>query len=111
VQAEFNDFVGRYTGGERRTVGQRRVVGAFSSDQVDALQDAGQLRGASARGTIHIDMTQLRSMLGDGQHAAGQATDAGAALVAQLPTLLRQVGEAWLDGDHAVLLCTSPSDS
>lgn len=33
VQVEFNDFVGRYTGGERRTVGQRRVVGAFSSDR------------------------------------------------------------------------------
>ena len=111
VQVEFNDFVGRYTGGERRTVGQRRVVGAFSSDQVDALQGAGQLRGAGARGTIHVDMTKLRSMLGGGQHAPGPATDAGAALVAQLPTLLRQVGEAWLDGHHVVLLCTSPSDS
>ena len=108
VQVEFNDFVGRYTGGERRTVGQRRVVGAFSSDQVDALLGAGQLRGAGARGTIHVDMTKLRSMLGGGQHAPGPATDAGAALVAQLPTLLRQVGEAWLDGHHVVLLCTSP---
>ncbi|MGV8295049.1 hypothetical protein ACV36C_40095, partial [Pseudomonas aeruginosa] len=57
VQAEFDDFVGRYTRGERRAVGQRRVVGAFSSDQVDALREAGQLRGADARGTIHVDMT------------------------------------------------------
>ena len=49
VQAEFDDFVGRYTRGERRTAGQRRVVGAFSSDQVDALQEAGQLRAAGSR--------------------------------------------------------------
>ena len=49
VQVEFNDFVGRYTGGERRTVGQRRVVGAFSSDQVDALLGAGQLRRGRPR--------------------------------------------------------------
>ena len=56
-------------------------------------------------------MTKLRNVLGQGQRAPAQATDTGAALVAQLPTLLRQVGEAWLDGDHAVLLCTSPSDS
>ena len=109
VQAEFDDFVGRYTRGERRTAGQRRVVGAFSSDQVDALQEAGQLRAAGARGTIHVDMAKLRNLLGEGQRTPAQATDTGVALVAQLPTLLRQVGEAWLDGDRAVLLCTSDS--
>lgn len=111
VQADFNDFVGRYTRGERRAVGQRRVVGAFSSDQVDALQVVGQLAGSEARGTVHVDMAKLQHLLDDRPHAPRQVVDAGAAFVAQLPTLLRQVGEAWLDGNHVVLLCSSPTES
>lgn len=111
VQAEFDEFVGRYAESERREVGQRRVVGAFSVGTVRALLQAGQLQGPDARATIHVAMSKLRHLLGDGRSAQRQAKGAGAEFVGQLPTLLRQVGEAWLDGQRVVLLCTSPADS
>lgn len=109
VQQEFDDFVGRYAEGERREVGRRRVVGAFSPQVVSTLQASGALQADDA-GTIHVVMSRLQHLLGANRSAARRAKGSGVSFVSQLPTLLRHIGEAWLDGRRAVLLCTSPDD-
>lgn len=108
VQTEFAEFVGRYAAGERREVGARRVAGAFSPQVVDGLARAG---AAPQRATVVANMGKLNHLLGDGRSAQRRAQGAGVAFVASLPQLLGAIGEAWLDGDRVVLLCSSPEDS
>ncbi|SAI74576.1 F protein (gpF) (protein gp30) [Bordetella ansorpii] len=113
VQAEFHEFVGRYAAPqrERRELGQRRVVGAFAPGVVSKLQAAGKLSAPDSRATIHVLMSKLRHLIGEGRTAERQAKGAGVEFVSELPADLRRIGEAWLDGNRVVLLCTSPTSS
>jgi hypothetical protein len=108
VQAEFEEFVHRYAEGERREVGQRRVVGVLAPGVVERLRDVGKLNRADDRATVHVMMPKLRHLLGDGRTTKRQAKGSGPDFVSQLPSLLRNIGEAWLDHDELILLCTSP---
>ncbi len=108
VQSEFAEFVGRYAAGERREIGTRRVVGAFTPDVVAGLQASGAL---PMRSTIVANMQKLHHLLGEGRGEARKAKGAGVAFVGQLPDLLQQAGEVWLDGARVVMLCTSPDDT
>jgi hypothetical protein len=104
VQTEFSEFVGRYAAGERREMGARRVAGMFSPAMLTSLQAAGV---QPQRATVSVNLQRLHHLLGDGRGEARKAKGAGTAFVATLPTLLTQVGEAWLDGQRLVLLCSS----
>lgn len=119
VRTEFEEFVGRYVEGERREIGARRVVGAFSPTVVQQLQAAGL---APDKATLFVDMPRLRHLVGENRPAGRQAKGAGERFVGMLPALLTRVGEAWLDAPGApvakrrgtrgadprvVLLCTA----
>lgn len=108
VQTEFAEFVGRYAEGERREIGHRRVAGVFSPQVVASLQAAGAL---PQHATVFVDLRKLHHLLGDGRSARRRTKGVGADFVAQLPQLLQRVGEAWLDGKRAVLLCTAADET
>lgn len=108
VQTEFEEFVGRYAEGERREIGHRRVAGLFAPEVVGNLQAAGVL---PQHATVFADMRKLHHLLGDARTDKRKAKGVGVGFVGQLPLLLRQVGEAWLDGRRVVLLCTSPEET
>lgn len=104
VQTEFNEFVGRYAAGERREVGTRRVAGMLSPSMLAGLQAAGV---QPQRAAVSVNLQRLHHLLGESRGEARKVKGSGAAFVATLPTLLSQVGEAWLDGSRLVLLCAS----
>lgn len=107
VDQEFAEFVGRYAAGERREVGTRRVAGVLAPQAVANLERAGQPLGAA---TVVARMSKLAHLLGDNRSGVRRANGTGAGFVATLPVLLRSVGEAWLDGDSLVLLCSAPDE-
>lgn len=98
IDMEFEEFVGRYAAGERAEIGTRRVVGAMQPAALDALRHAG-LQPAHA--TLSVELPKLDALL---------ATDRGPVFVATLPSLLRRVGETFLDGQRLVMLCTADND-
>lgn len=104
VQTEFSEFVGRYAAGERREVGTQRVAGVLSPNMLAGLQAAGVM---PQRATVNVNLQRLHHLLGEGRGPARQAKGAGTAFVAALPTMLTEVGEAWLDGSRLVLLTSS----
>ena len=104
VQSEFSEFVARYAEGERRELGTRRVVGAFDPQILQALAGAG---AAPANPTINVNLAKLSHLLGTKRTPERQAKGSGVSFVQQLPTLLGQAGEVWLDGNRVVMLCTS----
>lgn len=108
VETEFGEFVGRYTRGERREVGTRRVAGVFGVDVLQGLQAAGKLPEHS---TINVNLNKLRHLVGEHRTEARKAKGTGEAFVTSLPGLLRRVGEAWLDGDRVVMLCTAENET
>lgn len=108
VQSEFSEFVGRYAAGERRELGARRVAGVFSPEIVDSLAAAGKL---PERATVFANLQKLNHLLGDNRTAERQAKGSGVPFVSMLPTLLGTIGEAWLDGNRVVLLCTAPDET
>jgi hypothetical protein len=108
VKTEFSEFVGRYAHGERREVGNRRVVGVFTPQLLDGLKAAGV---QPAKATIAVNLQKLRHLLGEGRSDKRKAKGAGVDFVASLPELLQHIGEAWLDGSRVVLLCTSPDET
>lgn len=107
VDTEFAEFVGRYAAGERREVGTRRVAGVLSQPILQQLADAGHV---PQHATLAVRMPKLAHLLGERRGERRQAKGAGEAFVASLPGALRRVGEAWLDGDHLVLLCTADDE-
>jgi hypothetical protein len=107
VQSEFAEFVGRYALGERPEVGKRRVVGVFSPEVVDGLAAAGKL---PQHATIFTNLQKLHHLIGDNRSDVRKAKGTGVAFVSSLPSLLQQTGEAWLDGQRVVLLCTAPNE-
>lgn len=107
VEQEFAEFVGRYAAGERREVGQRRVAGLLSPQILQALERAGHQPQAA---TVVARMSKLAHLLGENRTDIRRAKGSGTDFVATLPALLRQVGEAWLDGDSMVLLCSAPDE-
>lgn len=107
IDQEFAEFVGRYAAGERREVGQRRVAGVLSPQILQRLADAGQ---APASAALVARMGKLAHLLGENRPAVRQAKGSGVDFVGTLPGMLREIGEAWLDGDSLVLLCTAPDE-
>ena len=103
VDSEFAEWVNRHAVGDGAQAGSRRVAGLLDAPVLQALQAAG---AGPAHATLAMDAGTLATLLGGPEQQAGQA-----ALVEQLPPLLRRVGEAWLDrkARRVVMLCT-PSD-
>lgn len=103
VDSEFAEWVNRHAVGDGAQAGSRRVAGLLDSPVLQALQAAG---AGPVHATLAMDAGTLATLLGGPEQQGAQA-----ALVEQLPPLLRRVGEAWLDraARRVVMLCT-PAD-
>lgn len=103
VDSEWAEWVSRHAVGDGAQAGSRRVAGLLDAPVLQALQAAG---AGPAHATLAMDAGTLAALLGGPEQQAAQA-----ALVEQLPPLLRRVGEAWLDSAarRVVMLCT-PDD-
>jgi len=107
LQSGFGEFVGRYVRGERQEAGRSYPVGALTPAMVGALEAAGAPIGSAV---VMGNLNKLSHLLGDNRGEARKAKGSGEVFVATLPTLLTQVGEAWLDGGALVLLCSAPDE-